>query len=156
ASNRQQGPQSRKVHLARTGMPMNSAFAGFDHIDTRVANLAAVEPFYDRLRPALGLPNKRYANVDARGEWHEGTESDHNTVEYIEEGMQHIIGFIEDARLTANDTRIAFKVASLSELAEWEGRLREMGAANVEPCDDMQNYPAIFFEDPGGTKLELV
>ena len=62
------------------------AFLGFDHIDTRVRSLAAVEGFYDRLMPKLGLTRKRLAHVDARGDWHDVSEErPYNTVEYAEE-----------------------------------------------------------------------
>ena len=34
--------------------------------------------------------------------------------------------------------------------------LGKIGATNIEPSDTMETYPAVFFEDPGGTKLELI
>jgi hypothetical protein len=40
-------------------------------------------------------------------------------------------------------------------LLAWEPRLRELGAREIEFSEDMDTYPALFFEDPGGTKLEL-
>jgi len=46
-------------------------FLGFDHIDTRVRSIQSVEPFYDRLLPALGLTEKRHAFVDDGGDWHD-------------------------------------------------------------------------------------
>ena len=33
--------------------------------------------------------------------------------------------------------------------------LEDIGASRVEPSEDLESYPAIFFEDPAGTKLEL-
>jgi hypothetical protein len=34
--------------------------------------------------------------------------------------------------------------------------LEDAGACNIEPSAEMSAYPAVFFEDPAGTKLELV
>ena len=76
-------------------------FLGFDHIDTRVRSLAAVEPFYDRLMRELGLPTKKHSFVDAIGDWHELKPGQiHNVAEYFEEPpvdrAAFFIGFIED------------------------------------------------------------
>jgi catechol 2,3-dioxygenase-like lactoylglutathione lyase family enzyme len=135
-------------------------FLGFDHIDTRVRDLKAVEQFYDALMPALGLARKTYAYVDPAGEWlAPSDEHPYNTVEYHEaQGPERpacFIGFIEDRSLTPNATRIAFNLASREELFGWESRLRELGAVRIEFSEDMEGYPALFFEDPGGTRLEL-
>lgn len=135
-------------------------FHGFDHVDARVRSLPGVEPFYDRLMPALGLPRKTYAHVDTAGDWDEpDAERPYNTVEYHEEPDPsrpgRFIGFIEDRAMAPARTRIAFALGSRAELEAWEPRLREFGACGVERSADMDAYPAIFFEDPGGTKLEL-
>ena len=131
---------------------------GFDHVDTRVASLAHVEPFYDALMPKLGLPKKRYAHVDEAGDWHDPSpERPYNTVEYIEErqdGAGRFIGFIEDRAMRPVSTRIAFRVERAS-LTGWLGVLVAMGARNVEPSADLDAYPAIFFEDAAGTRLEI-
>jgi catechol 2,3-dioxygenase-like lactoylglutathione lyase family enzyme len=136
-------------------------FRGFDHIDTRVRDLALVEKFYDDLMPELGLSRKTFAFVDAAGEWQEPTvEHPYNTIEFHEEGgpadrPHGFIGFIEDRSLRPNATRIAFAVGTRDELHVWEPRLRELGARAIEFSDDMDGYPALFFEDPAGTRLEL-
>jgi hypothetical protein len=137
-----------------------SSFEGFDHIDCRVVSVAAVEPFYDALMPHLGLPNKRFAYVDADGEWHEvSAEHPYNVVEYYEHARPgHIpffIGFIERVDHRPGLTRIAFRVER-SRMAELQTKLPAMGARDVEPSPDQEAYPAIFFEDPAGTKLELI
>jgi len=134
-------------------------FLGFDHIDTRVASLAAVERFYDALMPRLGLTRKRYAHVDDRGDWHDvSSDRPYNTVEYAEERRDgraaRFIGFIQDPSMRPVATRIAFIVEPES-LEEWTATLHGMGARNVEPSADLQAYPAIFFEDPAGTRLEV-
>ena len=136
------------------------AFRGFDHIDCRVRSLAAVESFYDRLMPELGLPRKTYAHVDAAGEWHDvGPDRPANTAEYFEETQPgspvFFMGFIERPDHQPGDTRIAFRVAG-ERMFELEAMLEGLGARNVERSEDMAGYPAIFFEDPAGTKLELV
>lgn len=135
-------------------------FLGFDHIDTRVPSLARVEGFYDRLMPLLGLTRKRKMYVDDEGTWldvaHDGG---YNTVEYYSPPTPgqatFFIGFIERPDHAPTLTRIAFRVENGS-LSEWLNVLRELGAAKIEPSEDMDSYPAIFFEDPAGTKLELV
>jgi catechol 2,3-dioxygenase-like lactoylglutathione lyase family enzyme len=135
-------------------------FEGFDHIDCRVRSLAAVESFYDALMPELGLPQKRFAYVDEAGDWHE-ISSDHpyNTVEYFERSQPgrtpFFFGLIERPDHQPGLTRIAFRVER-ARMLELEGRLETMGARNVERSADLDAYPAVFFEDPHGTKLELV
>jgi len=135
-------------------------FLGFDHIDTRVPSLAVVEAFYDRLLPALGLSRTKYSHVDERGDWHDvDADQPANTKEYYEPSLPgqvaSFIGIIEDRTMQPTRTRIAFRVGTRVELDSWEPRLREWGAKNVEWCADMNAYPALFFEDPAGTKLEL-
>ncbi len=134
-------------------------FAGFDHVDVRVRSLAAVEPFYDALMPLLGLPRKSYARVEG-DEWtaleRGGT---HNAVEYFElpaaGRTARFIGFIEDSRHQASATRIAFGSAAPFDAAAWLERLQRLCARAVEPSADLESYPAVFFEDPAGTKLEI-
>jgi catechol 2,3-dioxygenase-like lactoylglutathione lyase family enzyme len=133
-------------------------FAGFDHIDVRVRSLSAVEPFYDKLMPLLGLPRKSFASV-AGDEW---TDLDgpgaHNAVEYFEPlvagASAHFIGFIEDPAHRPSPTRIAFRAGAPFDAVTWAERLRALGACAVEPSGDPA-YPAVFFEDPAGTKLEI-
>ncbi|MBV8118089.1 MAG: hypothetical protein JOZ01_08925 [Candidatus Eremiobacteraeota bacterium] len=135
-------------------------FAGYDHVDCRVQSLAAVEAFYDALMPELGLPRKRYSYVDDAGEWHQAS-ADHryNTVEFYEEAQPDratfFVGFIESPNHAPGATRIAFRVER-ARLLELEGLLERIGARNVERSEDFEEYPAVFFEDPAGTKLEFV
>ena len=135
-------------------------FLGFDHIDTRVTSLAKVEPFYDKLMPLLGFTRKKLSYVDENGEWNaphdDGT---YNTAEYYTPGTNDeasfFIGFIERADTASTFTRIAFRVEDVTD-PKWMTTLRELGAKVIEPAEDMSAYPAIFFEDPAGTKLEIV
>ena len=134
-------------------------FAGFDHIDVRVRSLAAVERFYDALMPLLGLPRKSFARVEG-DEWTDlpGPEG-HNAVEFFEALVPgrapRFIGFIEDPEHRPPATRIAFRDQAPFDAAGWLERLRALGARAVEPADDLAAYPAVFFEDPAGTKLEI-
>ncbi|MBC5811094.1 MAG: hypothetical protein GIW95_09650 [Candidatus Eremiobacteraeota bacterium] len=135
-------------------------FLGFDHIDTRVSSLAAVERFYDCLLPALGLAEKKHSHVDADGEWHNVDETHiPNAAEWFETAESGdtpvFMGVIEDPLMEPTATRIAFRIGSRAELEGWFERLGEFGAQKVERSADMEAYPAIFFEDPAGTKLEL-
>ena len=135
-------------------------FAGYDHIDCRVSSLAAVEAFYGELMPELGLPRKRFSYVDDDGEWHEAS-ADHtyNAVEFFEEPQADratfFIGFIERRDHVAGLTRIAFRT-DLGRFGELEALLKRIGAKRIERSANPEAYPAIFFEDPCGTKLEIV
>ena len=133
-------------------------FYGYDHVDCRVRSLAAVEGFYDELLPEIGLTEKRYAYVDPDGEWHSEFDA-YNAIEYFEEAHptkpRRFFGLIENPLHRNNDTRIAFRV-SFQRMNELIALLGKLGALNLEPNDDMASYPAVFFEDPAGTKLELI
>ncbi|MBV8601757.1 MAG: hypothetical protein JO359_09380, partial [Candidatus Eremiobacteraeota bacterium] len=88
------------AHFDSPGGTMATNFYGFDHVDTRVRSLAAVEPFYDLLMPRLGLVRKRYANVDG-DEWSDAEPGGaYNAVEFYQErtgeGAPFFIGLIED------------------------------------------------------------
>ena len=141
---------------------MNQAkrFLGIDHIDTRVKSVAAVESFYDRLMPELGLTVKRKAYVDAAGEWLDADSQRYNAIEYHEPEkpgeVSRFIGFIEDPLMQPALTRIAFRLETREELPRWVDLLKAAGAMKIEWSADMDSYPAIFFEDPAGTKLELL
>jgi len=139
---------------------MTTEFLGFDHIDTRVWSLAVTESFYDQLMPKLGLPRKRHAYVDENGDWFDAPDGErYNAVEYYEPKTSgaavHFIGFIEDSSMQPVGTRIAFRIASPDDLAKWWTFLNSVGAINIERSADPVGYPAIFFEDPCGTKLEI-
>jgi RimJ/RimL family protein N-acetyltransferase len=152
------GNSARAVDVAEdTRMPRG--FLGFDHIDARVRSVKAVEAFYDRLMPELGLPKKRHAHVDERGEWHEASdERPYNTIEYYEAPQPgetlFFIGFSEDTSMQPTLTRIAFRIATAGDLPRWRSVLAEIGAVHIEDSAS-QEYPAIFFEDAAGTKLEI-
>jgi catechol 2,3-dioxygenase-like lactoylglutathione lyase family enzyme len=133
-------------------------FLGIDHVDMRVPSLAAVERFYDALLPRLGLTRKGYANVAFGGAaWADADAGSYNAVEYHEEGVTgravQFFGVIEETNAAPSRGRIAFAVERDS-LPGWEGTLREIGAREIERSDG-DGYPALFFTDPVGTRLEL-
>jgi len=135
-------------------------FEGFDHIDMRVPSLAKAQRFYDKLMPALGLSVQRFAHVDAAGDWKDvGETTPCNVLEYYSApaagAASFFLGVIEDAGMQPTSTRIAFRLSSLSRLEEMGASLPGMGALSVERSADWETYPAVFFEDPCGTKLEL-
>jgi catechol 2,3-dioxygenase-like lactoylglutathione lyase family enzyme len=135
-------------------------FGGFDHADVRVKSIRAVETFYDTLMPALGLPRKRRAFVDKQGEWHSiSPDQTTNAIEYYEpEGIAHpahFVGFIEDPQMQPSQTRIAFRLPPDADWRAFLDLLSTIGARNLEVSADLQQYPALFFEDPAGTRLEL-
>ncbi len=132
---------------------------GLYHADIRVTSLVAVERFYDALLPALGLSRKTESHVDRDGEWHEVGESrPRNAVEYntpLEPGSAGwFVGFVENAGFAATPTRIAFAIDDRAEFDAVETLVRAAGARAVERSDD-DGYPALFFEDPLGTRLEI-
>ncbi len=132
---------------------------GLDHADIRVRSLPAVEPFYDALLPALGLSRKTGAHVGADGEWTD-VDGSHprNAVEYhtpvVSGERGWFVGFIEDPATAPSATRIAFSLDDESSLSEVEKLLTAAGGRVVEWSIDA-GYPAIFFEDPLGTRLEI-
>jgi catechol 2,3-dioxygenase-like lactoylglutathione lyase family enzyme len=134
------------------------AFFGFDHIDCRVRSLAAVEAFYDELMPEIGLPDKQYLYVDPAGEWHEDADTN-NAIGYYEEPYSgkraRFFNIVESPLHRNNETRIAFRVEH-SRLQELVVLLQRIGAENVDTSDMDSGYPAVYFEDPAGTKLELL
>jgi catechol 2,3-dioxygenase-like lactoylglutathione lyase family enzyme len=133
-------------------------FYGFDHVDCRVRSLAAIESFYDDLLPAIGLTEKRYAYVDPEGEWHSEYDA-YNAVEYFEKvhptKPRRFFGLIENPLHRTSETRIAFRV-EYKRLKRLIALLRKIGAMNIELSEQMETYPAVFFEDPAGTRLELI
>lgn len=144
--------------MQQIGISPRQQFMGFDHVDVRVTSLELVEGFYDRLMPLLGLTRKRTAFVDPEGEWLEADPAgSYNTVEYftphVPGATSYFIGFIEHRAHVPSLTRIAFRV---EDPPAWLSTLEQLGARNIEPSAEMSEYPAIFFEDPAGTKLELV
>ena len=132
---------------------------GLDHADIRVRSIAEVEAFYDAVLPELGLSRKTIAYVGSDGEWHD-VDALHprNAIEYntpVEPGaLGWFVGFIEDAKSAATHSRLAFALDRESELPQVEALVRDAGGRSIEWSID-DGYPALFFEDPVGTRLEI-
>lgn len=132
---------------------------GLDHADIRVRSLADVERFYDDLMPPLGLPRKTEAHVGDDGEWYD-VDAAHprNVIEYhtpiVPGSPGWFVGFIEDPQTGATATRIAFTLDGEAALPAVEALLHQAGARVIESSNE-PGYPAIFFEDPVGTRLEI-
>ena len=135
------------------------AYLGIDHVDLRVPALGAVESFYDKFLTRLGLTRKKYSIVTFGGEsWNDATPAgEYNAVEWYEEDVSGrpagFFGVIEEGGATPARGRIAFAVAQDS-LDEWARTLPQIGARDLERSDSA-DYPALFFTDPLGTRLEV-
>ncbi|MBV8370022.1 MAG: hypothetical protein JO036_14005 [Candidatus Eremiobacteraeota bacterium] len=127
-----------------------------DHVDMRVAALGAVERFYDAFAERLGFTEKRYSKVGFGGSsWEDGSPDDYNAVEYYAResgGPRLFFGVIEEIDAQPAKSRVAFAVPE-EELEEWARVLPGMGAREIELGDP--SYPAVFFTDPLGTRLEV-
>lgn len=132
---------------------------GLDHADIRVPSLAAVEGFYDALLPQLGLSRKSASHVDANGDWHDvGPAHPRNVAEYhtpiVPGAPGWFVGFIEDPGMLPTATRIAFALDAEANLPAIEPLVRAAGGRVVEWSEE-PGYPALFFQDPVGTRLEI-
>ena len=130
-----------------------------DHVDIRVTSILAVERFYDALLPALGLVRKSESHVGSDGEWY-AVDPSHprNSISYStprEPGSPGwFVDFVEDPEMTPTSTRIAFALDDEANLPQIETLVRNAGARVVEWSIE-EDYPALFFEDPAGTRLEV-
>ncbi len=118
----------------------------FDHIDLRVADMAAAQKFYRQLLPALG-----FTVECGDDEWRS----------YQSPGDQPeaFFGFTADPNSAPNENRIAFWAESRAEVDRLAEVVRQAGGRNLEGpelCRDYSpGYYAVFFEDPSGNKLEI-
>jgi catechol 2,3-dioxygenase-like lactoylglutathione lyase family enzyme len=124
-----------------------------------VTSLARVEAFYDALLPTLGLSRKIASHVDADEVWLPADDAHPRTViEYCTPAVSGerdwFVGFIEDLTMQPSPTRIAFRVRDERDLDAIEALVRSAGGRAIERSDDPK-YPAVFFEDPAGTRLEI-
>ncbi len=118
----------------------------FDHIDLRVAEMAAAKEFYGQLLPALG-----FSEGSGDDEW--------QTYQPPGENLEAFFGFTIDPRHQPNENRIAFWAESRAELERLAEVVRQAGGRNIEGPELCREYSpgyyAIFFEDPSGNKLEI-
>jgi len=118
----------------------------FGHMDVRVADLAAAQPFYETLLPALGF-TERYHNETWRV-WAAADPLPATAFFAITESPEHV----------PNENRIAFWVASREEVERLAVVAREAGALDLSGPKEMPygpGYYAVFFADPAGNRLEV-
>jgi catechol 2,3-dioxygenase-like lactoylglutathione lyase family enzyme len=118
----------------------------FGHMDVRVADLAAAEPFYDALLPALGFTERYHG--EAWKVW--------ATIEPLP-GTAYF-GITESLGHLPNENRIAFCVASREDVERVAVLARDAGALELSGPNEMPygpGYYAIFFADPSGNRLEV-
>lgn len=117
-----------------------------DHIDLRVPNLQAAEPFYRGFLPAVGFPHE----VKIPG-WLQFTAGDGKEIDPF-------FGATEDPHHRPNANRIAFRANSIEEVDRLTILVRTLGAKRIEGPgyeDEGSLYYAVFFEDPWGNRLEI-
>jgi catechol 2,3-dioxygenase-like lactoylglutathione lyase family enzyme len=122
-------------------------FAGFDHIDLRVADIDAERKLYDALLPALGL-TEIVASAGER-EYYERAEPG---------GARRFVGLHADRAHRPNGTRICFAAASAADVDRLAEIARVAGARVMEGPEipySSEKYYAVFFEDRSGNKLEI-
>ena len=117
----------------------------YDHIDLRVRSLAEVREFYVTLLPALGFTRQ----VEVEG-WLQFEATGSN-------GATEFLGVKESSRHVPNECRIAFWADSTGDVDRLAGIALRAGARNVDGpgYDEGPGYYAVFFEDPGGNRLEI-
>ena len=119
-----------------------------DHIDLRVADVAAARPFYDPFLKAFGFRGQRQANGDII------------YYRFAERRVQEAIALIEAADHVANEIRLAFHAGNLEDVDRIATIALAAGARAFEPpqwCPEIaERYYAAFFEDPSGNRLEVV
>jgi len=118
----------------------------FGHIDLRVADLDVAVAFYDALLPALGFTDRFHG--DAWKVWATTDPAPSTAYFAITEEKSHV----------ANGNRIAFSVASTSEVDRLADIAVHAGAADMsgpKPMPYGPGYYAAFFADPSGNRLEV-
>ncbi len=118
----------------------------YDHIDLRVADMAAARKFYGQLLPALGFSEASGSN-------------DCPTYQVPGDEAEVFFGFEKDPNHAPNMNRIAFWAESRAEVDRLGEVVRQAGGKNIEGpelcLEYTPGYYAVFFEDPSGNKLEI-
>ena len=120
----------------------------FDHIDLRVADVAAARPFYDAFLKTFGFRGQKQTSGDV--------------VYYrvAERRVQEAVALIEAPGHVANEVRLAFHAGSQEDVDRIGRIALEAGARAFEApqwCPEIADrYYATFFEDPSGNRLEVV
>jgi len=121
-------------------------FAGYDHVDARVRDVAAARRLYDVLMPELGLTEIKTFQTG---------------VEYYEAhrpGARRFFGIHEDRSHRPNDTRICFAAETPADVDRLAKIVASAGANAIEGPEipySYEKYYAVFFKDPSGNSLEI-
>ncbi len=119
----------------------------FGHIDLRVPDMAAAMPFYAALLPALGFTEEYHGA--AWKVWAVPGPPPETPYFAVTEASGHL----------PSATRIAFWVSSPAEVDRIGEVVRAAGGrieSGPRPCPEYSDsYYAVFFQDPGGNRLEV-
>lgn len=122
-------------------------FAGYDHIDARVRDLASARRFYDVLMPELGLSDVKT--------FEGGTEY----YEPLRQGFsRRFFGLHEDPLHVPNENRIAFSAETAADVDRLAKIVERAGGDAIEGPEipySYERYYAVFFKDPSGNALEI-
>jgi catechol 2,3-dioxygenase-like lactoylglutathione lyase family enzyme len=122
-------------------------FAGYDHVDARVKDLAKAREFYDVLMPELGLVDIR--PFDGGAEYYEAHRP----------GVaRRFFGIHEDRMHQPSTSRICFSAdtpADVDRLAKIVERAGGQAIEGPEIPHSYDKYYAVFFADPSGNALEI-
>jgi predicted lactoylglutathione lyase len=126
----------------------NSPTMVFDHIDLRVADVAAARSFYDPFLKAFGFRGRRQANGDIV------------YYRFSDRRVQEAVALIQAGDHIANAVRLAFHATDPEDVDRVAAIALEAGARSFEApqwCPEIADrYYAAFFEDPSGNRLEVV
>ena len=120
----------------------------FGHVDVRVADMAVALPFYEAFLPAVGFTVTSHGPVwqcfDAASEL----------------PREVYFALTEDHEHRPNMNRIAFWADSREDVDRAAAAARAGGARVTSGPQDYPEYGpgyyAVFFEDPGGNRLEVM
>jgi catechol 2,3-dioxygenase-like lactoylglutathione lyase family enzyme len=118
----------------------------FGHMDVRVADLAAAEPFYEALLPALGYTERYHGET-----WRVWATTDPLP------GTAYF-GVTESPGHVSNENRIAFWVTTPEDVERVAEIVGGAGALELSGPKEMPygpGYYAVFFADPSGNRLEV-
>jgi len=123
------------------------SFAGFDHVDSRVRDLAAARNFYDLLMPELGLC--QVVELDGSVEYYEPEHRGR---------ARRFYGLHEDRHHRPNSTRISFAAETPGDVDRLALIVARAGGGAIEGPEipySSEKYYAVIFEDPSGNRLEI-
>jgi catechol 2,3-dioxygenase-like lactoylglutathione lyase family enzyme len=125
----------------------NARVNPFGHIDLRVADMAAAQPFYAALLPALGFVEEYHGAIWKV--WAAAGPPPETPYFALTEDVGHV----------PNASRIAFWVPSPADVDRIGDIVRAAGGrveSGPRPCPEYSDsYYAVFFADPSGNRLEV-